>query len=298
MGERGAGGDHNPVEPQLPGLFGDVLDRVLRARVQVILCVHHPRQARRVLRHLRHVEYPTDVGAAVTDEHADARFIPCRISLRRVLQLLRACPARRCHDRPRRCRRATCLDDRFRYVLRLAEGTHGEDAWPARLQRLKRQRAAESVLVDLNRQAPGQVADVVSDLHTHRQHDKVECFLDDGTVFLRDVSEDQVVCLGVFSDRVDPRPHIPNTIALLGPAVVLIVSLAEGPHIHHEDRGPGIRLVLDRHDGFLRGEHAAYGRAVVVGLVARADALEEGDLLRCLAVRRTSNVAKSRPGSA
>ena len=178
VGQRRTGGDHDPVEPQFPRLLRDVLDRILRTGVQVVLGVHYPRQARRVLRHRRHVEEAADVGPAMADENADARFLRAHVPLRRIRHLPRASPASRGHDRPSSRRRAAGLDHRFGDVLRFAERPHGEDSRTARLQRLEGKRATEPVLVQFHAQPPPQFAHSLRNLHPHGEHHQVKLFLD------------------------------------------------------------------------------------------------------------------------
>ncbi len=72
MGERGATGHDDPVEPLLADLLGDVLHAVLRAGVEIRLGVGHPGQGRCVVGDFGYVEKAADVGSAVTDEHTDS----------------------------------------------------------------------------------------------------------------------------------------------------------------------------------------------------------------------------------
>ena len=85
---------------------------------------------------------------------------------------------------------------------------------------------------------------------------------------------------------------------LAGTLVVRLVALAEGTHVHHEDVHLRLGVVLPGHDGFFGGVHAADRRAVVVGLVARADALQKGDLPGGLPVGGAHDVADGRAGGA
>ena len=82
--------------------------------------------------------------------------------------------------------------------------------------------------------------------------------------------------------------------ALLGALVELVEALALGAHVHEEDLGLGLGHVVDGEHRLLVGEHAADARAVLVFLVARADALDEGDARRVPAVGRPLDVAHGR----
>ena len=91
----------------------------------------------------------------------------------------------------------------------------------------------------------------------------------------------------------DAAPLEADALVVRAP-VVGVEALAERPQVHLEDRGSHARHVLLRQHRLLRRVHAADGRAVGVLLVARADALEEGDLLRLLVVRGAHHVAGGR----
>ncbi len=71
-----------------------------------------------------------------------------------------------------------------------------------------------------------------------------------------------------------------HAVFFLGAMIVFFVTFAEGAHVHHENMHFGIGFVFLRHDRFFGGIHAAHGRTIIMGLIARADALQEGDLLR------------------
>ena len=77
---------------------------------------------------------------------------------------------------------------------------------------------------------------------------------------------------------------------LLGPLVVGVESLAERAEVHEEDAALQPGLVLHRDDRLFGGVHAADGRAVVMVLVARTDALKKSDLLGVLSVRRPEDL--------
>src|SRR4030067_2512610 len=79
-----------------------------------------------------------------------------------------------------------------------------------------------------------------------------------------------------------------------GAAVVGLVALTEGAHVHHEDVRLDLGIMFPRQGGFLCGVHAAHGRAVVVVLIARPDALQEGYTPRRRAVRWTDDVPSGR----
>ena len=137
VGQRRAGGDHDPVEAQALRLLRDTLDRILRTGIQIMLGVHHPWQTRRVLCHRWHVQEPADVRPAVADENTNPGLLLCHVPLRRIHHLLRAGPAGRRHDQPCRSSRAAGINDRLGDVLRLAERPDGKDPRTARLEWLE-----------------------------------------------------------------------------------------------------------------------------------------------------------------
>ena len=79
---------------------------------------------------------------------------------------------------------------------------------------------------------------------------------------------------------VEGRERMKLTPALEGALVEGVEALALGAHVHEEDLGLGLGHVVDGQHRLLVGEHAADAGAVLVLLVARADALDEGDALR------------------
>ena len=92
--------------------------------------------------------------------------------------------------------------------------------------------------------------------------------------------------------------QVAYAVALLRAAIVGAVTLAEGARIHEEDGHFGFGIVFPGHDRFLGGVHAAHGRAIIVLLVARADALQERDLARRLSIRWPDDVPLGGSGGA
>ncbi len=82
----------------------------------------------------------------------------------------------------------------------------------------------------------------------------------------------------------DPAAGVFDAIFILGRAEIVQVPLGESPHIHHKDVDVQVGIMLLGDDRFFGGVHAADGRAVIVALVAAADALQEGDAPGALAV--------------
>ena len=84
VGEGRTTGHHHPVEVVLDDPFGDGLDRILGAGVQVILSVDYIRQAGGVMGDGRHIQEPADIRAAVADKYPDAGGFCPNISSRGV----------------------------------------------------------------------------------------------------------------------------------------------------------------------------------------------------------------------
>ncbi|OPY08641.1 MAG: hypothetical protein A4E66_01834 [Syntrophus sp. PtaB.Bin001] len=70
----GAGRDNHAVESQFSGLVGNFLGGVRRTGKQLLLGIDHVRKRKGVFHNLGNIDYPTDVGPAVTHEHADLRL--------------------------------------------------------------------------------------------------------------------------------------------------------------------------------------------------------------------------------
>ena len=153
---------------------------------------------------------------------------------------------------------------------------------------------AKAIVVQLNSQFSTQLAYTLRNLHPNGKHHHVELFLADRR--LVHIAQAQVLRLWIFLHRRDSAARILDAIFLARPAVILLVTLAEGTHIHHEHVHFGIGLVLDSHNRLFGGIHATHRRAIIVRLVARADALQKGYLFRRVTVRRTLYVAHSWPG--
>ena len=77
MRPRGAGGDHDPIEPLVPDRVGDRLGGIRRAGEQALLGMNDIAQRARVLDERRHVDHAADIGAAATDEDADLGLVLC-----------------------------------------------------------------------------------------------------------------------------------------------------------------------------------------------------------------------------
>jgi len=101
----------------------------------------------------------------------------------------------------------------------------------------------------------------------------------------------------VFVQGAETAARIAHAVAVARPLKVTPIALGEGAHVHHEDVHVQLWLVLLSHDRLFGGVHAAHRRAVVVALVARADALQEGNPPRRAPVRRALDVAQRRARS-
>ena len=83
-----------------------------------------------------------------------------------------------------------------------------------------------------------------------------------------------------------------------GHFVILVEILAKGADVQEKDRRLHPRHVLLGDDGLFDGVHAAHSGAIIppAGRVAGANALQPGDALWLLAIRRTLHVPAKRPG--
>ena len=111
-----------------------------------------------------------------------------------------------------------------------------------------------------------------------------------GLVLERDV---EVLAQRVLFDRRRARANVLHA-AVEGALVEGVEALAHGAHVHEQDLALGPGKVILREHGLLGRVHAADAGAVVVLLVARADALDEGDALRVGFVGRAQHVADGR----
>ena len=107
------------------------------------------------------------------------------------------------------------------------------------------------------------------------------------------MDQPQVPRAGHLVDAGDEGADVAHAQLVLGPIAIAVEILAEGPQVEEEDGDVQARLVLLGQDRFLGGGHAADRRAVgvVAALVARADALDEGQPAGGLAVGRAADVA-------
>ncbi len=297
VGERCTGRNDDPVQVQFPHPLNDAPDGILGAGVEVVLRVDNPRQGGRVLCHRRDIQIPGNVGTAFADEHPNAQVFSGNVPLRRIDLRRRLGPAGRGQQCPGQPGRGAGLHHRFGDVLRLPEGPDGKDPRLAGLQRREGDGLAEAVGVRRHADPPGQVADTLRDLHPHREHHQVKLLLPDAPpVPLVYIPDDQVAALRVLLYRRDAAADKTDAVSLFGPAVEIQIPLAEGPHVHQEDGHLGVRLVLYRHHRLFDGVDAADGRAIVVFLVAGADALDEGDALRRPSIGRALDVPQRGAG--
>ena len=141
------------------------------------------------------------------------------------------------------------------------------------------------MFVELHSQPVGQLHGVLVDFEAHRQHHHVEGLALLGAGFVG-VAQLQVAFAGRI-DGVHPGADEPYPV-FLGAVVVLLEFFAVGAHVHVEDSGVQLLVgMLLGDDRLFDGVHAAHGRAVriVAGVdIARADALQPGDLARFFAV--------------
>jgi hypothetical protein len=70
----------------------------------------------------------------------------------------------------------------------------------------------------------------------------------------------------------------------------------EKSHVHHKDMHVQAGLVLLGDHGFLGGVHAADRGAIIMALVSRTDALQEGHTLRRSMIGWSMDMTQSRSG--
>ncbi len=305
MCQRSTAGHHHAIEPLLFDLFDDVLDAVLRARIQIGLGVNHARQRLGVCGNLRHIEEARDIRSAVADKHADARLFLAYISFDWKFRARGQREARRAEARSSGGGGSARFHDRFRNVLRFAERPDGVDARSAGFQRIELHRVAEAVFVEFDPQAFAQRAHRFGNLHADGQHDEIKLFFDkacrphrflETCEVYRLIPNDQIVSLWIFMQLADAAARVVNAVPIARPFEVRPVAFAERTHIHHEDVHVQIGLMLFGDHRFLGRVHAAHRRAVIVRLIARADTLQEGNSLRRCAIRRTPYLPQRRAG--
>ena len=128
-------------------------------------------------------------------------------------------------------------------------------------------------------------------LQADREHDHVELFVDEAIILGGIDDIEAAVC--ALIDFGDARAHETHPVLVAGAFIILVEILAKGAHVHVKDRRLDVRRVLLGDDGLFDGIHAAHRGAVGVAtlLIARADALQEGDPSRLFTVRETHHVA-------
>ena len=233
------------------------------------------------------------------------------VALRRIFRFARQCPARRSDQRARRARRAAGLDDGFGNVLGLAERPGHVNSRAAALQRIEQRRMAESVIIQLDAEIAPQLLDLVAHLHADREHDEIKFLFGNRSARARPpasglrpliskVSEAEIARRGILLERRNARAMILDAVFGLRAVIIFLVALAERARVHKEHValecvafGFG---VLERHDGFFGGVHAAHRRAVIVRLIAAAHALQERNLFRRLVIGRAPDVTLRWPG--
>ena len=119
---------------------------------------------------------------------------------------------------------------------------------------------------------------------------------------LREVADGHVIGARHRIDAVDPGAQEADAVFFFGPPVILLEVFAVGAHVHEEDGGvQGFLAVFLGDDRLLDGVHAADRGAVAVVAVVQvpgAHALEPGDLLGLLVVRRPDQMAGEGTGGA
>ncbi len=170
---RRAARDHDAVELVLLDLVLDERERVGGARVQRVGRVLDAGETLGVVGDALDADHPGDVGAAVTDEDADARLLFGDGALGRVLPLDGERVARVGEAGHHLGGRGRGLGDRVGDVLGLAERPGDEDALAARRQRLELLQLAEAVAVEGDAEVAGRLLRLARGLEADREHDHV-----------------------------------------------------------------------------------------------------------------------------
>src|SRR5664280_1126523 len=286
---RRAARHHDTVELVLDDLVADQREAVARARVHRVGGVLHAGQRQRVLGDVLDVDHASDVAAAVADEDAHARLLAGDVALGRVLLVHGERAARVGEAGHHLGRGGRGLRDRVRDVLGLAERADDEDALAARLQRVELLQLAEAVPVEGDADVAGRLLRLARRLQAGRQHHHVEAALVQLAAFVLPADQ-EVVGERVFLDVRGTRADEAHAL-VPGALVEGVEALALGAHVHQEDRRLGVGLVVDGEHRLLVGEHATDAGAVLVLLVARAHALDEGDFLGVRPVGRALDLA-------
>ena len=143
----------------------------------------------------------------------------------------------------------------------------------------------------------GQGGGAVAGLDADRKNDHVNGHLDLGAE--KGVgAHDHVLAVSVRVDLGHTAADVLRPVFLDSPAGELVIAFAHGADVHVENIGLGIRDVVLGQDGLLRGVHAAEAGAEVpaAGGISGPDALDEGDLLRFLAVGGAHDVTAGGAG--
>ena len=143
----------------------------------------------------------------------------------------------------------------------------------------------EAILVGLDAEGLCELRRVLMRLEAHGQDDHVEGLVQE-LAGLVGIAEDEVARARLLADGRDHGALVLHAVLVLGALHVLVEVLAESPHLHIEDRGLDVLVVLLGDDRLLGGVHAADRRAPGIGImiVAGADALDPGYLDRMLLV--------------
>jgi hypothetical protein len=188
------------------------------------------------------------------------------------------------------------LRDRIGDVLGLAERADHEDALAAGRQRLELVELAEAVAVEGDAEVAGSLLRLARRLQAGGEHHHVVAALVQLAALVLPADE-QVIRERILFDVAGPRADELHAL-VEGALVESVEALALGAHVHEEDLGLALGHVVDGEHRLLVGEHAADAGAVLMLLVARAHALDEGDLLGVRSVRGALDVAGRGTGGA
>ena len=295
---RRAGGDHHPVQPLVADGVRDRLGGIGGAGKQGIFDVDHARQAQGVLGDIGHIDDAADVGTAATDKDTDLGFVLRDILFHRIDPVRRELAAPRLEQVGDLGASTAGPHHRLGNVHRPLEGAARENARSAGLQRVEGLNLAKAVVVEFNAKDFGKTLGILGRCQADREHDQFKKFLDH-TVRCG-VADRDVTGHRVFAADRDVAAHEMHVGQILRALVEALKVLAVGANVVVKNLGVHVRQVVLGQDHLLLRVRAAHGRAVAVGAVrvhlARADAVNPGDLVRMLLVRGAQDLPLVRTG--
>ncbi len=294
---RGAGGDHDAIEPVFMDHVLDVGQAGVGTGEHGVGRQNHVRLMLDAFDHRLDVHDRADVHAAVTDKDAEPRFFIGNVMLGGITLLgyqRVACRRQQFHGHGRR---GAGLGDGLGNVLGFRRRAADEYAGPGGGQRQEPVGVAEAELVELDVQTGGQFRQAVRRFHAHGQDDQVEILLLQPAVFIEERNA-QVLAAGHLDNP--GRNALEVMDVLLGPGalIILVEILAVGADVHVENRRVQSLDVVAGDHGLFRRHHAADGGTIFVAArrIARTHALNPADAFGLAAVGQADDMTFERAG--